>query len=212
MRHHLEPILTLPVAARRSRPRRRRAGPSPRDPSHGRRLDSARSPLSPRPNPARRAARQASGLRTSRDVPLTMICIHQLRKTFAPERHAHRQRGKRRCKQKPMAVKAVGHRCAGPSTRRRGRLSGKDGRRSQPISTTPLGLAEGGVDRVGGADEVEQRARSHAAALFALQHRGADHEAPVAARHDVDGWCAGAAAGSDARRRCRALPAPASPP
>ena len=50
-----------------------------------------------------------------------------------------------------------------------------------------LGLAEGRMDRVGGADEIEQGAGADPAALLVLDHGRADHEAPVAARHDVDG-------------------------
>ena len=37
------------------------------------------------------------------------------------------------------------------------------------------------------ADEVEQGTGAHPAALLALDRGGADHEAPVPPRHDVDG-------------------------
>ncbi len=50
-----------------------------------------------------------------------------------------------------------------------------------------LRLAEGRMDRIDGAQQFEHGARGEPAALFVLDHRRADHEAAIAARHDIDG-------------------------
>ena len=49
-----------------------------------------------------------------------------------------------------------------------------------------LGLAEGRMQRIGRAEKLHQPARGDAAGLLVLDHRRADHEEMIRARHDVD--------------------------
>ncbi len=113
------------------------------------------------------------------------------------------QLGQNGREQKAVPVKAVDVDIALRAAIILGRLSGKAGRAPAPCSDD-LGLAEGRVERVGGAQKVERRAHADRPRLLALDDGGADHvdaRRPRARRRAESADAAGGWAASSATSR-----------